>query len=105
MCLDWKEECKLFDYVFQGPIRIVPPYTFTHRSNAKGRWVGRTMPDVFAEEFPHYGNGADAREYFRVAFEEGRLGLTGLEGVVAGHIISPTDHIQHTVTPLESTQG
>ncbi|CAG0917437.1 unnamed protein product [Notodromas monacha] len=39
------------DYYFECGLRKVYPYFFTFTSHAKGRWVGRTMRDVFAKEF------------------------------------------------------
>lgn len=35
--------------------RLFIPYSYTHETYAKKRWIGRTIPDVFANEFHHYG--------------------------------------------------
>lgn len=32
-------------------LRKVKPYSFEFQSNAKGRWFGRTILDVFQKEF------------------------------------------------------
>jgi len=34
--------------------RLFTPYTYTHETYVKKRWVGRCIPDVFSEEFHHY---------------------------------------------------
>lgn len=56
--LSWQEEARLFDYVKLRGLRIVPPYNFEYQVNAKQRWIGRRLVDVFAAEFPHF-NFAD----------------------------------------------
>lgn len=38
-------------YYFENGLRKVHPYNFTYKTNAKERWVNRTMIDVFTIEF------------------------------------------------------
>jgi hypothetical protein len=38
-------------YIFERNLRWVEPYSFTFRANAKLRWVGRSLRDVFSAEF------------------------------------------------------
>lgn len=38
-------------YYFDNGLRKVYPYYFTYTTYAKGRWVGKTLLDVFANEF------------------------------------------------------
>jgi hypothetical protein len=41
-------------------VRTLPPYLYTFTSFAKGRWVGRTVLDVYCDEF-----GAYPASYYR----------------------------------------
>ncbi|KAF9968952.1 RNA pseudouridylate synthase domain containing protein 2 [Actinomortierella ambigua] len=40
------------EYFFQHGLRHIRPYRQTHLANAKGRWIGKTIPSVFAAEMP-----------------------------------------------------
>ncbi|KAF9561380.1 RNA pseudouridylate synthase domain containing protein 2 [Mortierella alpina] len=40
------------DYVFENGLRKVKPYLQTYLAHVKQRWIGRTVPDVFASEMP-----------------------------------------------------
>ena len=94
--MEWKEECQQFDYVFHGPLRIVPPYTFPQKANAKARWQGRRLQDVFSAEFPHACED-DPLGFFTKAVEEGRLYINGDMTTSAEHRIKPADEIVHLV--------
>ncbi|MFS7910113.1 putative tRNA pseudouridine(31) synthase [Helianthus anomalus] len=39
------------DYIFRNGIRYVKPYYFEFISHAKNRWAGKTIVDLFADEF------------------------------------------------------
>ena len=39
-------------YVEAGGLRLVRPYMYTFRANVKRRWAGRSLRELFAEEFP-----------------------------------------------------
>lgn len=41
----------MVQYLIEEGLRKVQPYFFTHRTNCKGRWFGRTVADVFSTEF------------------------------------------------------
>lgn len=41
-------------YIVKNRWRLFIPYTYTHETYAKKRWLGRTIPEVFSEEFHHY---------------------------------------------------
>ncbi|TPX42382.1 hypothetical protein SeMB42_g05149 [Synchytrium endobioticum] len=38
-------------YVIDGQLQRVPPYMYVYESSTKSRWVGRTLIDVFTDEF------------------------------------------------------
>jgi len=40
------------EYCFEDGLRKVTPYYQTYLAHAKGRWISRTVPDVFASEMP-----------------------------------------------------
>ncbi|CAI9754027.1 unnamed protein product [Fraxinus pennsylvanica] len=60
------------DYIFRDGIRYVRPYYFEFISHAKNRWAGKTIVDLFAEEFkgrPH--------DYYVSAVKAGRIQVDG----------------------------
>lgn len=57
-------------YYFEGGLRKVRPYYFDFRTYCKGRWVGRSLLDVFSTEFR-----AQPLAYYRAAARAGRLRL------------------------------
>ncbi|KAL8169393.1 UNVERIFIED_CONTAM: RNA pseudouridylate synthase domain containing protein 2 [Gekko kuhli] len=57
-------------YYFEGGLRKVWPYYFDFQTYCKGRWVGRSLLDVFSNEFR-----AQPLEYYRAAARAGRLRL------------------------------
>ncbi|KAG0235965.1 RNA pseudouridylate synthase domain containing protein 2 [Actinomortierella wolfii] len=40
------------EYYFEHGLRLIKPYRQTHLANVKGRWIGKTIPSVFASEMP-----------------------------------------------------
>jgi hypothetical protein len=63
---DERDERPLDAYVITSDgLRHVKPYVYDFGTNAKGRWLGRTIYDVYASEF-----GAQSKEYYRRAIEE-----------------------------------
>lgn len=57
-------------YYFEGGLRKVYPYYFDFKTYCKGRWVGKTLMDVFSSEFR-----AEPIEYYKTAIKEGRIRL------------------------------
>lgn len=57
-------------YYFEGGLRKVFPYYFVFKTYCKGRWVGKTLLDVFNTEFR-----AESIEYYQRAAKEGRIRL------------------------------
>ena len=91
-------------YVVAGrggaPLRHVVPYFHTFDVDVKGRWVGRTLVEVFSAEFPHH-----SESYYQHEVARGRLTLTRpptrkgappLQGT-GNEIIRLGDRMTHTV--------
>lgn len=57
-------------YYFEGGLRKVHPYYFDFKTYCKGRWVGKTLLDVFKSEFR-----AESLDYYNEAVKEGRIKL------------------------------
>eukprot|EP00667_Euglena_gracilis_P012938 EG_transcript_13318 len=60
------------DYEVRDGLRHVRPYLFEFSVPVKGRWVGHTLLDHFASEFPHY-----PREYYAQKIAQGWITLNG----------------------------
>ncbi|CAH3139265.1 unnamed protein product, partial [Porites lobata] len=58
-------------YVKNG-LRHVHPYYFTFTTYCKGRWVGRTLMEVFKEEFR-----SETEEYYEKAIKAGKITVNG----------------------------
>lgn len=57
-------------YYFEGGLRKVSPYFFEFKTYCKGRWVGKSLLEVFKSEFR-----AESIEYYQKAVQEGRIRL------------------------------
>lgn len=57
-------------YYFEGGLRKVNPYYFDFKTYCKGRWVGKSLLEVFKSEFR-----AESIEYYQKAAREGRIRL------------------------------
>ncbi|XP_028677293.2 RNA pseudouridylate synthase domain-containing protein 2 [Erpetoichthys calabaricus] len=57
-------------YYFEGGLRKVRPYYFDFKTYCKGRWVGKTLLEVFSSEFR-----AETIEYYEEAARIGRIRL------------------------------
>lgn len=57
-------------YYFEGGLRKVRPYYFDFKSYCKGRWIGKSLFDVFKSEFR-----AESTEYYEKAAKQGRIRL------------------------------
>ncbi|XP_039126144.1 RNA pseudouridine synthase 7 isoform X1 [Dioscorea cayenensis subsp. rotundata] len=60
------------DYIIRDGKRFVRPYYFEFVSYVKNRWVGKTVVDLFAEEFT-----GRPREYYVGAVKSGRIQVDG----------------------------
>ncbi|KAK9680810.1 DRAP deaminase [Basidiobolus ranarum] len=65
---DLKENLAEAEYIIEDGLRKIKPYFFKHQTFAKGRWVGRSILDVFSHEFRDR-----SAEYYRKAIDEGKI--------------------------------
>lgn len=57
-------------YYFEGGLRKVYPYYFDFKTYCKGRWIGKSLLEVFESEFR-----AESIDYYKTAAKEGRIRL------------------------------
>lgn len=57
-------------YYFEGGLRKVHPYYFDFKTYCKGRWIGKTLLEVFSSEFR-----TEPLDYYKKAVKEGRIRL------------------------------
>ncbi|KAK2662304.1 hypothetical protein Ddye_000878 [Dipteronia dyeriana] len=79
------------DYIFRDGRRHVRPYYFEFISHVKNRWAGKTLVDLFAEEFK--GRPYD---YYVSAVKCGRIQVDG-EMVPVSYIVKSSQKISHFV--------
>ncbi|XP_052183542.1 RNA pseudouridine synthase 7 [Diospyros lotus] len=77
------------DYIFRDGVRYVKPYYFEFICHVKNRWAGKTIVDLFAEEFK--GRPYD---YYVSAVKSGRIQVDG-EVVPVSYIVQPSQKISH----------
>ncbi|KAJ0804327.1 putative tRNA pseudouridine(32) synthase [Helianthus annuus] len=79
------------DYIFRNGIRYVKPYYFEFISHAKNRWAGKTIVDLFADEF----KGRN-RDYYDSAVKSGRIQVDG-KTVPISYRVQSSQKISHFV--------
>jgi 23S rRNA-/tRNA-specific pseudouridylate synthase len=72
-------------------VRMVQPYPYTFTSYAKKRWLGRTVLEVYADEFQSY-----PLSYYQAALAEGRITVNGAR-VPSSYRIRGGDILRHSV--------
>lgn len=77
-------------------LRYIEPYEFVFETHAKGRWMGRSVMEVFLKEFKMY-----SQEYYIKAFEDGRITIND-EKSTGDYILGNNDRIRHTTTYVEN---
>ncbi|EYU43033.1 hypothetical protein ABFS82_04G122600 [Erythranthe guttata] len=77
------------DYIFRDGIRYVKPYYFEFISHAKNRWAGKTIVDLFADEFK-----GRPRDYYVSAVKSGRIQVDG-QIVPVSYIVRSSQKISH----------
>ncbi|PIA41956.1 hypothetical protein AQUCO_02100063v1 [Aquilegia coerulea] len=77
------------DYIFHDGRRHVRPYYFEFISHVKNRWAGKTIVDLFAQEFK--GRPYD---YYVDAVKSGRIQVNG-EIVPVSYIVKSSQKISH----------
>ncbi|XP_062863199.1 RNA pseudouridylate synthase domain-containing protein 2 [Trichomycterus rosablanca] len=90
-------------YYFEGGLRKVHPYYFDFKTYCKGRWIGKTLLDVFSSEFR-----AEPIEYYRRAVKEGRIRLNEIPVEDLNITLKNNDFMRNTVhrhePPVSSQQ-
>ncbi|RWR86990.1 RNA pseudouridine synthase 7 isoform X1 [Cinnamomum micranthum f. kanehirae] len=79
------------DFIFRNGRRYVRPYHFEFIAHVKSRWAGKTIVDLFAEEFK-----GRPYEYYVSAVESGRIQVDG-QMVPISYIVQPSQKISHFV--------
>ncbi|KAH0467145.1 hypothetical protein IEQ34_004383 [Dendrobium chrysotoxum] len=82
---------ELEDYIFLKGKRYVRPYYFEFISHVKNRWAGKTIVDLFTEEFR-----GRPYEYYESAVKSGRIQVDD-KIVSASYIVRSTQKISHFV--------
>ncbi|KAM4665108.1 pseudouridylate synthase RPUSD2 [Discoglossus pictus] len=78
-------------YLERG-LRKVRPYYFHFETYCKGRWVGRSLREVFSQEFR-----AEPLEYYQSAVEQGRLRLNEEPVTDLDVVLKNNDFMRNTV--------
>lgn len=79
------------DYIFHKGRRHVKPYYFEFICHVKNRWTGKTVVDVFTQEFK--GRSYD---YYVTAVKSGRIQVDG-KNVSVYHRVKTSEKISHFV--------
>jgi RluA family pseudouridine synthase len=91
-----KMEPKMPEPIIIGPLRFFPPYDFTFKTISKGRWYGRVLLDVFAEEFKHVGY-----DVLKQRIIDGKITVNG-KSISPEYVIREHDSIKHVAPRYES---
>ncbi|XP_044021959.1 RNA pseudouridylate synthase domain-containing protein 2 isoform X2 [Siniperca chuatsi] len=79
-------------YYFEGGLRKVYPYYFDFKTYCKGRWIGKSLLEVFKSEFR-----AESIEYYQRASKEGRIRLNETPVEDLSVVLRNNDHMKNTV--------
>eukprot|EP01062_Namystynia_karyoxenos_P042470 TRINITY_DN31043_c0_g1_i2.p1 TRINITY_DN31043_c0_g1~~TRINITY_DN31043_c0_g1_i2.p1 ORF type:complete len:537 (+),score=161.58 TRINITY_DN31043_c0_g1_i2:79-1611(+) len=77
------------EFEFRDGLRCVVPYWHDFTVHVKGRWVGKTVLDMFCDDFPH-----QTRDYYEAAIAEGRIRIDGAT-VPPDHVLRHNQRISH----------
>ncbi|KAG1437772.1 hypothetical protein G6F56_012944 [Rhizopus delemar] len=78
-------------YYFENELRKVKPYFFEYKSFAKGRWLDRSLLEVFSSEFRDRNI-----DYYRYAIQKGLLTIND-QPVTTDTLIKTSDVIGHKI--------
>ncbi|XP_050529421.1 pseudouridylate synthase RPUSD2-like [Daktulosphaira vitifoliae] len=78
-------------YYFENGLRKVYPYYYTFTTHTKGRWVGRTLLEVFGKEFR-----AHSTEEYEHHIQKGSLTINN-EQVTPDYVLQHNDLLSNTV--------
>ncbi|XP_052437182.1 pseudouridylate synthase RPUSD2 [Carassius gibelio] len=87
-----REHFEETSYYFEGGLRKVYPYYFDFTTYCKGRWVGKTLLEVFKSEFR-----AESLDYYNKAVKEGRIKLNETPVDDLNLILKNNDFMRNTV--------
>ncbi|XP_075964540.1 pseudouridylate synthase RPUSD2 [Anarhichas minor] len=87
-----KEHFDETSYYFEGGLRKVYPYYFDFKTYCKGRWIGKSLLEVFKSEFR-----AESIEYYQRATKEGRIRLNETPVDDLSVVLRNNDHMKNTV--------
>ncbi|KAG7509998.1 RNA pseudouridylate synthase domain-containing protein 2 [Solea senegalensis] len=87
-----QEHFKETSYYFEGGLRKVRSYYFDFKTYCKGRWVGKSLLDVFESEFR-----AESVEYYKQAAKEGRIRLNDTPVEDLSVVLRNNDLLRNTV--------
>ncbi|XP_059209350.1 RNA pseudouridylate synthase domain-containing protein 2 [Centropristis striata] len=79
-------------YYFEGGLRKVHPYYFDFKTYCKGRWIGKTLLEVFKSEFR-----SESIEYYQRAAKEGRIRLNETPVEDLSLVLRNNDLMKNTV--------
>ncbi|XP_037097467.1 RNA pseudouridylate synthase domain-containing protein 2 [Syngnathus acus] len=79
-------------YYFEDGLRKVHPYYFDFKTYCKGRWIGKSLLEVFESEFR-----AESIEYYQKAVKEGRIRLNEIPVEDLNVVLKNNDHMKNTV--------
>ncbi|XP_075873945.1 pseudouridylate synthase RPUSD2 isoform X2 [Nelusetta ayraudi] len=79
-------------YYFEGGLRKVQPYYFDFKTYCKGRWIGKSLLEVFKSEFR-----AESIEYYEKAAKEGRIRLNDTPVEDLSVVLRNNDLMKNTV--------
>ncbi|XP_028294809.1 pseudouridylate synthase RPUSD2 [Gouania willdenowi] len=79
-------------YYFEGGLRKVHPYYFDFTTYCKGRWVGKSLLEVFTSEFR-----TESMDYYHRAVEEGRIRLNDTPVEDLSVVLRNNDLMKNTV--------
>ncbi|CAL8286920.1 unnamed protein product [Lota lota] len=79
-------------HYFEGGLRKVHPYYYDFKTYCKGRWIGKTLLEVFKNEFR-----SESIEYYQRAAKEGRIRLNETTVEDLSIVLRNNDHMRNTV--------
>ncbi|XP_061650578.1 RNA pseudouridylate synthase domain-containing protein 2 [Phyllopteryx taeniolatus] len=87
-----REHFEETSYYFEDGLRKVHPYYFDFKTYCKGRWVGKSLLEVFESEFR-----AESIEYYQSAVKVGRIRLNETPVEDLSVVLKNNDHMKNTV--------
>ncbi|XP_061897603.1 RNA pseudouridylate synthase domain-containing protein 2 [Entelurus aequoreus] len=79
-------------HYFEDGLRKVRPYFFDFKTYCKGRWIGKSLMEVFEREFR-----TESIEYYQKAAKEGRIRLNETPVEDLSVVLKNNDYMRNTV--------